>query len=90
MRALDTQQSLVINCLCIYDITCSLSEWEQSKETRNSIWDVQNVFTSEYRSKIFRSPHNTQECSVFQRIYISRNNGNADIINFIDAIYVKT
>ena len=59
-RSLDIQQSLVIHCLCIDDITGSLSEWERIKESGNIIWNVQNVFTSEYRSRIFITLHNTQ------------------------------
>ena len=51
---------------------------------------MENIFTSEYKSRLFRSLHDNQECSVIQNIYLSRNDGNAYIINFIDASYVKT
>ena len=51
---------------------------------------MKNVFTSEYRSRLFISLHNNQEFSIIQRIKFSQNGGNADIINFIDASYVKT
>ena len=89
MRALDIQQSLVIHCLCIDDITGSIEEWAQKKESGNIIWDVKNLFTSEYNSRLFRSLHNNKECSVIQRIDLIRNDGDTDIINFIDASYVK-
>ena len=90
MITLDIQQSLVIHFLCIYDIRGSLSEWEQKKESGNIIWNMKNVFTSEYNSILFRSLHNNQEYPVVQRIDLIRNYVDADIINFIDASYVKT
>ena len=51
---------------------------------------MKNLFTSEYKSRIFKILYNTQECLVIQRIYLSTNYGNSDIINFIDASYIKT
>ena len=60
MRALCIQQSLVIHCLCIYYITGSLEELPRNKESRNIIWNVQYLFTSEYKSRIFIILHNTQ------------------------------
>ena len=39
---------------------------------------------------MFKILYNTQECLVIQRIYLSTNYGNSDIINFIDASYIKT
>ena len=51
---------------------------------------MKNVFTSEYKSRIFKILYNTQECLVIQRIYLSTNYVNSDIINFIDASYIKT
>ena len=50
---------------------------------------MQNIFTSEYKSWLFRRLHSTQESLVVQSIYLSQNDGNADIINFIDVSYVK-
>ena len=54
------------------------------------IWNVQNIFTSEYKCRLFGILHTTQEFSVVQRIDINKNDGNANIIDFIDASYVKT
>ena len=45
--------------------------------------NVQNVFTSEYKSRLSRVLHNTQECSVVQGIDLNQNDWNEDIINFI-------
>ena len=90
MRAIYIQQSLVIHCLCINGIAGSLAEWGRKKESGNIIWNVKNVFTSEYKSIIFKILHNNQECLVIQRIDLSQNYGNSDIINFIDGTYVKT
>ena len=62
--------------------------------TKERIWqyymECENVFTPEYWSRLPRSLNTNQECSVIPRIYPSRNYGNADIINFIDAGYFKT
>ena len=57
-RALDIQKLLAIHCLCIYDITGSLVELARKIESGNIIWNVENVFTSGYRSILFRSVHN--------------------------------
>ena len=51
---------------------------------------MQNVFTSEYKSIIFRRLNNTQECPVVQRIDLSQNDGNVDRTNFVESTYVKT
>ena len=49
-----------------------------------------NIVTSEYKSRIFKSLHKTEECLVVQRIDLIQNYGNADIINCFDAIYIQT
>ena len=51
---------------------------------------MENVFTSENKSRTFRSMHNSQECPFVQRIDLSQNYRNVDIINFIKTSYVKT
>ena len=60
MRALDIQKSLVIHCLCIDDIRGSLAEWAQKKESGNIIFNVQNIFASEYKSRLFKTLNNTR------------------------------
>ena len=75
--------------MCIDEITSFLEERAQKKEPGKIIRNVKNIFTSEYKSRLFISLHNNQECSVAQRIDIIRNDENSDIINFIGAIYVK-
>ena len=60
------------------------------KEYGNIIWNVQKLFTSECKSRLFIILHITQEFTVVQRIDISQSYGNAHIINFVDASYVKT
>ena len=51
---------------------------------------MNNVFTSRNNNKNFRSLQNNHDCSVIQRIDLRLNYGNLEIINFIDASYVKT
>ena len=52
--------------------------------------ECEKIFTPEYKSRLFRILHSTQECSVVQRIYLIRNYINVDIINFIVVSDVKT
>ena len=75
--------------MCIDDITGLLAEWALKKLSGNIIWNVKNVFTSEYKSRLFISPHNYQKRPVVQKINLNRNDRNADIINLVDASYVK-
>ena len=75
--------------MCIDDITGLLAEWALKKLSGNIIWNVKNVFTSEYKSRLFISPHNYQKRPVVQKINLNRNDRNADIINSIGASYVK-
>ena len=51
---------------------------------------MKNLFSSDYNSRLFRSIHNNQGFPFILRIDLSRNYGNADMINFIDERYVKT
>ena len=74
----------------IDDIKGYIDDWKKEKDYSNIIWNVQNLITSEYKIRLFRSLHNTQWYSVVQRIDLSRNDINADIIDFIDARYVRT
>ena len=45
MRALDIQQSLVIHCLYIYDITGFLEEWGKKKKSGDILWNVKILST---------------------------------------------
>ena len=55
MISLNIQQLLLMHCLCIDDIIMSLEERAQNKEYGNIIFNVQNVFTSEYKSRLSES-----------------------------------
>ena len=61
---------------------------------KERIWkyymECENVFTSEYNSRLLRSLHNIQEILVVQRIDFSGNQGSSYIIIFIDASFIKT
>ena len=63
-RMINVQESLLINCLCIDDVSGSLFEWCKNSENRSIQWNITSVFTRAYTSLVFDSLNTNTTFSV--------------------------